>query len=158
MDTWTYWLIGAGLVLATLYLRHTRRAVSIQALATRSGFDYLGCCLPESLILKGTALDSATSTWNVIEGERNGVRISAFDCQIGAGKGSWRRTVIAAEASFDVFGEVRFNPDLTVQRSGDWVILYQPKTVSLIPVGLMPVAEIEAHINAIRKLMPSAGD
>ena len=70
----------------------------------------------------------------------------AFDCQLGTGKGSWRRSVIAAEGSAD-FG--MFNPEFTVERSGAWVLSYQSKAVSLIPAGLMPVAEIEARLNAI---------
>jgi hypothetical protein len=150
MDTWTYTcLIGAGLLLAILYIRQRRRSAAIRALAIRSGFNYLGRALPRTLTLNGTPIDSATSTWNVIDGERHGIRVIAFDCQIGAGKGSWRRTVIAAESAADVFGAVSFNRDLQADRSGNWLILYQPKAFSPIPLGLMPVTELEAQLNAI---------
>jgi hypothetical protein len=150
MDASTYaWLIGAGLLLAALYVRQRRRSAAIRALAIRSGFNYLGSALPRSLTLNGTPIDSATSTWNVIDGERHGVRIVVFDCQIGTGKGSWRRTVIAAESAADVFGVVSFNHELKADRSGKWLILYQPKTVSLIPPGLMPIAELETHLSSI---------
>jgi hypothetical protein len=84
---------------------------------------------------------------NVIGGKSHGVRVVAFDCQIGTGKGSWRRSVIAAEGSADAFG--MFNPEFTVERSGGWVLFYQPKTMSLIAPGLMPVDEIEARLNSI---------
>ena len=67
----------------------------------------------------------------------------------GVGKGSWRRTVIAAQTDADVFTTVNFNRDLTVERSGDWMFLYQPKAVSLIPPGLMSVDELEAHLSAV---------
>jgi hypothetical protein len=65
------------------------------------------------------------------------------------GKASWRRTVIAAQTGADVFGTVKFNRDLTVERSGNWMFLYEPKAPSLIPLGLMSIDEIEAHLNAI---------
>jgi len=152
MDTSTYLLaIGAGLLLSYGYLRHRRRAAAVRALATRLGFDYLGPALPQSFTLRGTGLEAATSFWNVINGERNGIRTVAFDCQIGTGKGSWRRTVIAAKATTEVFDALKFNIDLIVERSGDWLLLYQPKTASLVPPGLMPVAEIEAHLEAVAR-------
>ena len=150
MSAWTYALLSSAVViLAILYVRQRSRSAAVRALASRSGFNYLGRALPRSLTLSGTPIGSATSTWNVIDGERHGVRIIAFDCQIGAGKGSWRRTVIAAESAANVFGAVSFNHDLTADRSGEWLILYQPKTLSLIPPGLMPITELEAHLNAI---------
>lgn len=73
----------------------------------------------------------------------------SFDCRIGTGKGSWRRTVIAVQASPDVFGTT-FNPDLVIERAGEWSIMYEPWKLSLIPAGLMPVSEIEGHLDAIR--------
>ena len=39
--------------------------------------------------LLGTSLQGATAVWNVIDGERNKIRVVAFDCRIGVGKGSW---------------------------------------------------------------------
>jgi hypothetical protein len=150
MSAWTYTcLIGAALIIAILFVRQRRRSTAIRALATRSGFSYLGRTLPRSLTLNGTPIGPVTSAWNVIDGQRHGIRVVAFDCQIGVGKGSWRRTVIAAESAADVFGAVAFNHDLETDRSGSWLILYQPKALSAIPPGLMPVAELEAHLNAI---------
>ena len=151
MDAWTYiWLIAAGLPLAIcifFYFRYQhRRKVAIRALAVRFGFRYLGSALPRILTLSGTPLGRATLWWNVMFGERNGIRVIAFDCRFGS---RCRRTVIAAEASTDVFGATTFNTDLAVGRSGDWMILYQRNPLSLIEPSLMPVAEIEAHLNAI---------
>jgi hypothetical protein len=40
--------------------------------------------------------------------------------------------------------------DLTFERSGEWTIMHAPPTFSLIPPGLMPVSEVEAHIESIR--------
>jgi len=148
MDTWTYGLlVGVGLLFAVLYLRERRRSETIQALAIRSGFNYLGRGVPRSLSLDGTPIERTSSIWNVIDGDRPGIRIIAFDCRIGTGKGSWRRTVIAVRT--DNESAVSANRDLAVDRSGDWTILYKPKTFFLLPNGLMTVNELEARLNAI---------
>jgi hypothetical protein len=94
-------------------------------------------------------LQSVTSVWNVIDGECGRTRVISFDCRIGAGKGSWRRTAIAVQASPDVFG-TEFSPDLIIERSGEWSIMYEPWKFSPIPAGLMRVSEIERQLNAIR--------
>jgi hypothetical protein len=146
------WLIGVALILGILsflYLRQRRRATAIRELAMRSGFIYIGDTLPRSVSLRGTELAFATSVWNVIDGEPRGIRIVAFDCQIGSGKGSWRRTVIAAQSETNVFGAMASDSNLTIEHSENWTILYQPKTVSLVPPGLMHLDELEAHLNAI---------
>ena len=70
------------------------------------------------------------------------------------GKGSRRRTVLAAETADDrVFPTSTAARDFAIERSGRWVILYQTlyqaETVSLIPPGLMPTEEIEAYVNAV---------
>ena len=122
---------------------------AIRKLAERLRFTYIGQALPRSISLTGTSLQDATAVWNVIDGERQKIRVIAFDCRIGVGKGSWRRTVIAAQTDNDVFGAVNFNRDLTVERSGQWMFLYQPKALAFIPPPLMSVDEIEAHLNAI---------
>jgi hypothetical protein len=143
-----YLMIGGVLLAGILYWRDLRRASAIRVLASQAGFHYLGNALPRSFPLQGP-LEDVASAWNVIDGERKGVRIIAFDCQIGTGKSSWRRTVIAAEAGYDVFGATAFDVDLPVERSGDWVILFRPRSFSVMPVGLMPVAELEARLKAI---------
>ncbi|HET9406402.1 MAG TPA: hypothetical protein VFO39_04135 [Candidatus Sulfotelmatobacter sp.] len=140
-------LIGVASLFAVLCLRERRRSGTIQALAIRTGFNYLGRGVPRSLSLYGTPMERASSIWNVIDGDRPGIRIIAFDCQIGTGKGSWRRTVIAVKTDND--RAVSSNRDLTVDHSGDWTILYKPKTFALIPAGLMTVDELEARLNAI---------
>jgi hypothetical protein len=151
MSAWVYIsLIGAGLLGAVLFLRNRRRASDIRALAIKAGLCYLGHGIPKSLTLDGTALESATSIWNVIDGDRHGIRIMAFDCEIRTGKNSWRRTVIATETDTEVLnGAAAFDPELTIERSGKWSILYRPKSFALIPTGLMPVSELEAYLNAV---------
>ena len=93
----------------------------------------------------------ASKVWNVIDGEARGVRIIAFDCRVGVGKDSWRCTVIAIESGVDLSYAVPFNPDMTVESAGKWKILYHPKaSVSFRIAGLMPIAELEAHLNSFR--------
>jgi hypothetical protein len=144
MSAWDYGIeIGVALVFTVFLWSQRRRSAAIRALANRTGFHYLGRALPP--FLSGFA----TSTWNLIEGERHGIRVVAFDCKIGAGKGGLRRTVVAAETTRDVFDGARFNTALTVRRLGSWMILWQPGAMSFIPAGLMSVAELESHLNAI---------
>jgi len=150
MNTWIYIFgVVVGLLLAIPYFLHRLRAAAIRDLTTRLGFHYLGGTLPKSFSFSEAPLDRLSSVWNVIDGERHGTRIIAFDCRIGSGKGSWRRTVIAAKSPDDVSKGATFSHDLRVDRSGSWTILYQPPTISLIPAGLMPVTELKAHLNAI---------
>src|SRR5215467_6190972 len=97
----------AGLGVFVLYVLHTSeryRADAIRALATRSGMHYLGDALPKALGLSGTPFHHVSRVWNVIDGEPRGTRVMAFDCRVGAGKGSWRRTVIAVETDSNVIG------------------------------------------------------
>jgi hypothetical protein len=145
------YLVGAGLVSIVIWdaLWQRKRTAALRAMAIRRGFVYLGRAIPRSLTLRRTPFERATRIWNVIDGDCHGTRVIAFDCDIGSGKGSWRRTAIAAQSANDVFGAVKFSRDLTVDRSGDWIVLYQPRPGSLFATGLMPVAELEAHLDAI---------
>ncbi len=147
MDTWTYGsLIALGAFFVALYVREQRRSRTMRALAIRTGFNYFGRGVPRSLSLQGTPMERASSIWNVIDRDRPGIRIIAFDCQIGTGKG-WRRTVIAVKTDDD--RALLSNRDLTVHSSGDWMILYEPKAFVLTLNGLMTVDELEARLNEI---------
>jgi len=117
-------------------------------LASRFRFVYLGKALPESLILETTGLQAISSCWNVIDGERNGLRILIFDCRIGEGRGRWLRTVIAAQGNPDIFRNVPFLLSLRSEQTGDWTVLYQPKSFG-IPPGLTATPEIEALLQLL---------
>ncbi len=146
---WAFIIAGfTALIVWDALWQRNRKAV-LRAMVLRRGFVYLGNAIPRSLTLHGTPFERATSIWNVIEGDCRGIRFIAFDCRVGGGKGSWRRTAIAALSDRDVFGVMKFNLDLTVDRSGDWVILYEPKRLSLITHGLMPASELEAILDSI---------
>jgi hypothetical protein len=150
--TWWNFLVGVVVVIGVivLWLQEHIRAYAIRHLARRLSLTYLGKrALPGALSLYGTPFNdlSSSSVSNLIDGERGKIRVIAFDCRVGAGKGSWQRTVIAARSESDVFGGKKFNPDLAVDRSAAWQILYYPR--GLENKGLMPVAELEAHLEAI---------
>ena len=130
------------------WVREHKRQSGLRNMATRRGFVYLGSSLPRSFTLRGTRLEAATSVWNVIDADCGGIRVVCFDCRVGTGKSSWRRTAIAAEGPPDIFG-TRLTADLTVDQCGEWSIMYEPKRMFLIPGRPMAVSEIEAHLAAI---------
>lgn len=137
--------IGAMIAGLAFIAYQWKRSADVKVLASRLGFVYLGNALPKSLSVSGTDLAGISSAWNVIDGERHGVRVVAFDCRIGTGKGSWRRTVIAAQTSGN---NLRYLAGyLERHRSDKWTLLYVPRNSS--PAGLMPVAELTRYIEAI---------
>jgi hypothetical protein len=147
-------ILMAGLALFVFYALYTSeryRADAIRALAIRSGMHYLGNALPKSLTLEGTPFCHFAKVWNVIDGEPRGTRIIAFDCQVGVGKRSWRRSVIAVESDGDAFTNVTLHPDMAIDRSGRWTILYyRPQAhFTLRMAGLTYTEEFEAHLNAV---------
>ena len=79
-----------------------------------------------------------------MDGELNGARILVFDCRIGEGKGSWRRTVIAAKSNTEFFKTVPFVLDMNSEPAGEWALLYQPKGYRLIPPKLMAASELDS--------------
>jgi hypothetical protein len=128
-----------------------RRTAAIRAIASRSGFHYLGEALPRSLRLEGTPFDRASRVWNVIDGEPHGVRLIAFDCRVGIGKQSWRRTVIAVESGGNPFPQM-LHPGMNIDTSGSWKILYRPKAFFAISIpALMPLQELESYLNGITR-------
>jgi hypothetical protein len=135
-------------LIVTDRVREYRRRVGLRDMAARRGFTYLGSSLPSTLTLRGTGLAGIASVWNVIDADCGGPRVICFDCCVGTGKGSWRRTVIAAKGAPDVF-DTTLTGDLIVDQSGEWSIMYEPKRISLIPGWPMAVSEIEAHLGAI---------
>jgi hypothetical protein len=126
-----------------------RRARSIAALASKLGLKSWGNQLPPDLSLRETPMAHASATWNVIEGVQNGVPFIVFDCRIGTGKASWRRTVIAVRSSRDVFATVPSDSSYTMDRSGEWMVFYSPQEVSFFGRRLMPIAELEARISTL---------
>ncbi|MGI4815259.1 MAG: hypothetical protein ACRYGG_18270, partial [Janthinobacterium lividum] len=143
MHNWEFaaWMTFLGALVVWSFLNSHKRAKAMVALADRLGLKMWGERLPAELSLAGTPISGASATWSVMEGKQNGIPVIAFDCRMGTGKGSWRRTVIAARSSQDGFATVLSESSYTVDRVGDWVILYAPKRVFAVR-GLMPISEL----------------
>ncbi len=77
------------------------RASAMRRMAARLGLNYFEAAIPR-VNLEETPFNGLTAARNVLEGQRCGVVVIAFDCQVGEGKGSWRRTVIAAQTHEDI--------------------------------------------------------
>jgi hypothetical protein len=137
-------VIVAAVILAAFWRQARQRVSALRQLASKFGFAFLGTTLPGSLDLKGTGPEAISSCWNVMDGEINGVRIVIFDCRIGQGKGSLRRTVIAAKSDAEIFKSVPMVLDLTSEPAAAWTVLYQPKTYQIISPGLIAVSELDA--------------
>jgi len=159
MKTLFFILLIAAMVTGLWWIQE-RRTQAIKNLAASLGFHYLGPVLPKSLSIRDPWLNQMTSTRNVIDGERNGIRVVAFDCRIGEGKGSLLRTVVAAKADHNVFGSqtnhdllrsiTADDDDLSVSQSGDWILLFRPKQSFELKIsGLMDIDALEMHINSI---------
>jgi len=143
-------VVGALAICFVTHQAERRRSNAIRAIANRAGFHYIGEALPRSLTLHGTLFERASKVWNVIDGEPRGIRIIAFDCRVGVGKYSWKRTIIAIESDAEFSSAVAFNPEMTVEFVGRWKILYRSKaTIEFRISGLMPIEQLEAHLNSI---------
>jgi hypothetical protein len=118
-------------------------------MASSLGFHYLGNALPRSFPVAGTGLDRMISVHNVIDAEPRGTRIIAFDCKFGEGKGSWRRTVIAAQTGIGNVSRSSFGSDVEIEQNQNWVIIWRPKKLVFDPTGLMPIAELGAHLETL---------
>ncbi len=123
----------------------------MQKLAREFGFSYLRNALPNSVPVAGTPIVSTTAISNVIDGERNGIRFVAFDCRFGSGKGSFRRTVIAALAPKEIFGAMPLEPDLVTQQIDGWTLQFEPRRMGFAFNQVMDVEELEARFGAIAR-------
>ncbi len=122
------------------------RAFAFRRLAKEFGFSRLNKRLPEALSLYGTPFAHRQLTWNVIDGERHTLRVVVFDCQIGEGEGSWKRTVIAIRTGSSTMDAAKFDTRVKVENSGGWSVFYYPWALKL---GLVPVKELRAHLTSI---------
>ena len=134
-------------LLGCAWWRSRTRAKEIRRLAEKAEFHYLAETLPQSILKDLPPL--IKSVWNVLDGERHGRRVVAFDCKFGEGKESWRRTVIAIQAERSSIFASAFDPEVEVEQIGEWTFLYRPRQLALIARQLTPVAELAAYLDAI---------
>jgi len=133
--------------------RAWKRPREMRALANRVGMDYLDDDLPNSLTLDRTSLANVSAVWHVLNALKNGARIVVFDCRIGTGKGSWRQTVIAVESDKEIQQALAFNPGFTVERSGSWQLIFEPRESLTGPPSLIPIEELEPHIENVESVL-----
>ena len=129
-------------------MRRLQRARNIRRLAQRIGFHYLSSALPRPLHLSNLP-QFATSVANVIDSERGGRRVIAFDCRFVQGRTRWCRTVIAIRSERSRITVSAFNPDIELEQIDDWTFLYRPRELAFTARQLMPVAELTAYLDAI---------
>ncbi len=141
--------IAAFLIYTLRASEHYRRD-RIRAIANACGMHYLGEALPNSLTFAGTPFHQVSEVWNVIDGEPRGTRIMAFDCQVGEGKRSWRRTVIAIQAPRADLQDLPLDTGTTIDNSAMWQFLYRPRSsLNLRGLGLTPVEELGKNLKAV---------
>lgn len=142
-----------GIFMGVEWVEEHRRTHAIRTLARNLQLTFLGKrSLPEALALYGTpfAAVNGYTVSNLIDGQLGGIRVIVFDCENIADKGIWQRTVIAARTDKDVFAAAKLNFKLAQDHSARWAILYAPFGAPVADLSLMPVAELEAIVTAIR--------
>src|SRR5215475_13197302 len=138
-------LVGA--VLYAIYgAEDLWRQYAMRRLAHEFRLKFGGKRLPEALSLYGTPFNQRRFTWNVMEGERDGIRVVIFDCQVGEGTGNLRRTVMSLRVGSDISTTANRNPGLTVLSSGGWAVISYPQEAK---VGLTPVGELRAWLRSL---------
>jgi hypothetical protein len=135
------------------------RASAMRAFASKWGFRYSNGApnkyylpknhrpIPTSFRLKGYPVDTLNRTWNVIEGEKNGLKILVLDSTLSMG-GRYGRytTFIAVRTDTNPFEDT--SPDEEIAHSNGWTALYRLRFWQ-IPWTLS-VRRIEEHLDAMK--------
>lgn len=136
------------------------RASAMRNLASNLGFRFTpgpaglwglwfppkGCRpLPSTFSLRGDILIGVRRTWNVIEGEREGISVLIFDTiqNLGIKSGTYN-TIIATRGETDYFRD-KGRHEKIVHRNG-WTILYGFRFLQILPWTLS-IRRIEQHLN-----------
>ncbi len=99
--------------------------------------------IPISFRLRGYPVNTITRTWNVIEGERNGISILILDSTLrSGGKYGCYSTFIAARTDQNPFGNR--SPQEKIAHSNGWTALYRLRFWQ-IPWTLS-IQRIEEHL------------
>jgi hypothetical protein len=112
------------------------RASAMRTLAVRLGFQYTKGdpriwylpkdhrAIPTTFRLRGFPVDTISRTWNVIEGEKNGIRVLILDSTLSMGGTRGRySTFIAAQTDKNPFGTE--HPQEKIAHSNGWTALYR---------------------------------
>lgn len=82
--------------------------------------------------------------WNVIDGERNGIRVLIFDSMIGEGRGARYCTFVATQSTDNLFKTVK-RREKVAQRAG-WTAVYRISFMGIRP-WTFSIARIEEFLN-----------
>ena len=147
-------------IFAGIRLLYWFRASAMRALALRWGFQYTKGDprfwlppkdhrpTPTSFRLRGYPVNTISRTWNVIEGEKNGISILILDSILDFGVKRGRYcTFIAARTDQNPFGIK--SPQEKIAHSNGWTALYRlcfwqiPWTLS--------IQRIDGHLDSLSK-------
>jgi hypothetical protein len=148
-----YWpVLPAMVIVAVLlwsYRKARERSRQINDLAQELGFRLLGEDLPLDIDLKSSSISNVSSVWNVIDGTPRGIRIVAFDCRIGQGKGSWETTVIAVNAEPGAVTASGFDLSLEKEHIDGWTLLFHRIGLEFNGGSKMSSEELKGYLEAI---------
>lgn len=148
-----YWPVLVALVVAAALLRSYQKArersQQISDFAQDLGFRLLGEDLPLDIDLKSSSISNVSSVWNVIDGTPRGVRIVAFDCRVGQGKGSWETTVIAVNAEPARVKASDFDLSLEKDHIESWTLLFRRIGPEFKGGCKMTAEELTGYLEAI---------
>jgi hypothetical protein len=134
------------------------RAAAMRSLAVKYGFDFIPgpswydlrkqLPVPKSFRLRGYPLNTLRRTWNVVEGERNGLHVLIVDSILGMGGARGRySTFIAVQVDQDPFGG-RDSEEKTAHSNG-WFAIYRLRFWQ-VPWTLS-VERIETHLDHLSR-------
>lgn len=99
--------------------------------------------------LKSSSISNVSSVWNVMDGSPRGVRIVAFDCHVGQGKGSWKTTVIAVNAEPVAVRASDFDLSLEKEHIDGWTLLFHRIGPEFNGGCKMSAEELKGYLEAI---------
>lgn len=145
-------------ILVGIELLYRFRASAMRALAYRWGFQYQKGepnkwylpknhrPKPTSFRLSGYPVDTLSRTWNLIEGEKNGLKILILDSTLSMGGQRGRYTTfIAVRTDMNPFADDA--PDEKIVHSNGWAALYRLRFWQ-IPWTLS-IQRIEEHLESL---------
>ena len=151
-------LMLIALIFAAIKLLYVARASAMRSLASRLGLRYTPgdpriWYLPKghkpspiSFRLRGYPVDTLNRMWNVIEGEKGGVKVLIVDATLSMGGRRGRySTFVATKTDENLFG-LRTDPEKIAQSNG-WSALYRLRFWQ-IPWTLS-IRRIEEHLGSL---------
>lgn len=141
-------------------LLYRRRAQTMRALARTWGFQFsegnpsiwgqrdTGCAMPAEFRMMGYPATMIKSIWNLIDGQKDGIRVLIFDSILGVAGKRYRGmycTVIATQTSENLFGNTGSRE--RISQSNGWTALSYTRFIQ-VPWSLS-VRRIEEHLSSV---------